>query len=289
MSDHSLAADDEEYLDPGYDSGTPLGDNLLNEFCRAEVEGWHRWAIAAGGRHGHDPELGVSWVDTGCNSVFGNPSHWARPLTADQASAVVADLARRYGEGPGGPYVLFSAFPTPDLRHDGLAPVGHPPLMVRAPIERPSDERPAAGLRIERVSMTQQLLDFERTIVEAFPVDELLPWKPGTFVPPKLLDDGQWHLYVGYDEDGSPVATSAAFVTDHVVNVTWVSCQAASRRRGFGAAMTWAATLADPSKPAMLIASDIGCPVYEKMGYLTLLRFTLWIGERSPSTHPSMR
>jgi hypothetical protein len=50
------------------------------------------------------------------------------------------------------------------------------------------------------------------------------------------------------------------------------------RGRGFGAAVTWAATLADPAKPAVLIASDPGRPVYERMGYLRLMRLTMWGG-----------
>ena len=41
-----------------------------------------------------------------------------------------------------------------------------------------------------------------------------------------------------------------------------------------------AATLADPSKHAVLIASDDGRSVYERMGYLPLTCFTLWIGRR---------
>jgi len=32
----------------------------------------------------------------------------------------------------------------------------------------------------------------------------------------------------------------------------------------------------------MLIASDPGQPVYERMGYLRLSRFTLWVGARKP-------
>ena len=45
-----------------------------------------------------------------------------------------------------------------------------------------------------------------------------------------------------------------------------------------GAAITWAATLADPTKPAVLIASDPGQPVYERMGYLRVMRLTMWGG-----------
>jgi hypothetical protein len=280
--DHELAADEGEYLDPGYDAGTAAGDNLLNDFCRAEVEGWRRWALAAAGRHGSDPDLGVSWADTGCLSVSGNHSQWSRPIDVDQAAAVVEALSTHYGRAPGGPYVVFSAFPTPDLHGLGMRAVGHPPLMVRTAGQPVEAGHPNLSLRIERVSTTQQLLDFERTIIEAFPVEELVPWQPGSFVPAGLLDDDAWHLLVGYDEDGRPVATSAAFVTDHVVDVTWVSCRPESRRRGFGEAMTWGATLIDPSKPAMLIASDDGLPLYQRMGYVTLLRFTLWIGSRPP-------
>jgi hypothetical protein len=41
--------------------------------------------------------------------------------------------------------------------------------------------------------------------------------------------------------------------------------------------MTWAATVADPSLPAVLISSDDGRDVYEALGYLSVIRWTLWI------------
>jgi hypothetical protein len=34
--------------------------------------------------------------------------------------------------------------------------------------------------------------------------------------------------------------------------------------------------VADPALPAVLYASDIGRPVYARMGYQTQFRFTLW-------------
>ena len=45
---------------------------------------------------------------------------------------------------------------------------------------------------------------------------------------------------------------------------------------GYGEALTWAATCVDPSLPAVLIASDLGRPVYERMGYVATSRWTLW-------------
>ncbi len=280
MSDDSLMAAPEEYLDPGYDAVTASGDNLLNDFCRAEVAAWSSWATAAGGRHGHDESLGVSWTDTGCVSLLGNPAHWSRPLDAAQAAAAAAALHTAYAAGSGGGYLLYSAFPTPDLRALGLHPVGHPPLMVR-PADGTDPDRHARHdrLAIVEVADTATLHDFERTLAEAYPIAEVQPWTAGCLVPEALVSTPDWHLYVGYS-DGAPVATAAAFVTDRVVDVTLVSNRPETRGRGFGEAITWAATFADPLKPAMLIASDLGRSIYARMGYLAMMRFTLWVGTR---------
>ena len=53
-----------------------------------------------------------------------------------------------------------------------------------------------------------------------------------------------------------------------------------ARGRGYGAALTWRATLADPTLPALLIATEEGRSVYERMGYTTLFRLTLWSRDR---------
>lgn len=289
MTDDNLMASPEEYLDPGYDATTAPGDNLLNDFCRAEIAAWEGWARAAGGRHGHDATLGTAWADTGCASLFGNPAHWSRPLDPADAAVAVSVLRDAYAAGSGGGYLLYSAYPTPDLRALGLHPVGHPPLMVRPAGPGPGDTPHDPGrdprrdlgqqLSIVEVADTTTLHDFERTLAEAYPVPEVVPWTAGCLVPEALLATPGWHLYVGY-HDGAAVATAAAFASDRVVDVTLVSSRPETRGRGFGAAITWAATLADPSKPAMLIASDLGRSTYARMGYLAVMRFTLWVGRR---------
>ena len=78
--------------------------------------------------------------------------------------------------------------------------------------------------------------------------------------------------------DDRPVACAGVHVTDVCNEVEYVASHEDVRGRGIGAALTWAATLADPTKPAMLIASDPGQPVYERMGYLRLMRLTMWGG-----------
>ena len=56
-----------------------------------------------------------------------------------------------------------------------------------------------------------------------------------------------------------------------------VAVMPAARGRGAGAAVTWAATSAFPSQPAVLIASDDGQPVYARLGYQRLERWTIWL------------
>jgi hypothetical protein len=88
-----------------------------------------------------------------------------------------------------------------------------------------------------------------------------------------------WRFFVGY-RDGRPVATAAAYVTDAVALIEMVAVLPEARNGGVGAAMTAAATLTEPTRPAVLIASDLGRPTYDRLGYLPLTRYSLWLGQR---------
>ena len=63
-------------------------------------------------------------------------------------------------------------------------------------------------------------------------------------------------------------------------HVEFVATLPEGRGKGYGAAVTWAATLARPELHALLIASDMGRPIYERMGYVALERWTLFVGQR---------
>jgi hypothetical protein len=81
------------------------------------------------------------------------------------------------------------------------------------------------------------------------------------------------------------VSVAAAYVGADIIDVAFVATQPQTRRRGYGAALTWRATLADPRLPAVLEASDDGRPVYERMGYRLVGRMSLWERPRDPA-HP---
>ena len=79
----------------------------------------------------------------------------------------------------------------------------------------------------------------------------------------------------------------SGYVGDRLVRVDNIATLDSARGRGYGLAITAAAAAVDPSKPATLIASDLGRGVYERLGFVAMLRFTYWIGSADPE--PSSR
>jgi GNAT superfamily N-acetyltransferase len=270
----SLAADDGEELEDGARPTTPAGDNLVIDHARAEAAAFGALVAAAGGVVSQDDDHGLHLTDTGSATPFGNVAVLTRPAGGD-VGAVVAALGSFYRRRPGGPFMVFSPWPTGDWTAHGFHRVGHPPLMFRPPA--PVDEA-ADGLEVVRVADADTLAALEQTLVEAYPVPELQPWRRGAYLRPGVLDT-EWRFFLGRLE-GRPVATAGAFVTDEVTLVELVSTRPEARGRGFGSALTAAATGVVPDRPAVLIASDDGRRAYEGLGYRPLLRYTLWLGTR---------
>jgi GNAT superfamily N-acetyltransferase len=135
-------------------------------------------------------------------------------------------------------------------------------------------------LEIVRVADAETLETFERTAIDAYPLPELAGLHAGTFMPTALVDDDRFLFFLGL-VDGGPIGTSMAHLGASMSHVEYVSAMPAARGRGYGEAMTWPATTADAEAPSMLIASDLGRPTYERMGYLPMARFTVWAGTRA--------
>jgi GNAT superfamily N-acetyltransferase len=143
--------------------------------------------------------------------------------------------------------------------------------MMRPPAPATVDCVPE--LEIDEATDAATLAELERVLIDGFPV--ALPGSaPGIMLGPGLLG-GPFRQFVGR-VDGRPVATAAAMLSHGVISVENVATLPADRGRGYGEALTWAATLADPTRPAVLIASDPGRPIYERMGFVALHRWTLW-------------
>lgn len=264
-----------EELETGYGPSPPPGDNLCNDYSEGLVAGYTALAEARDQRVLVDDELALT--DGGSPSLFVNIAVVRQPLTEEDWRRAAERMQAFYDEVGGGPYLVFSAWPTPDLTSLGFGRVGHPPLMFR-PVG-PLASTPIEGFDVRPVVDAETAHDWEKTLVEGFPLTELAPVQPGCILPVDAVAAGSWRHWVGY-LDERPVATSSANVGSHHVDVEFVAAVEAARGKGIGRAITATATLADPALPAMLVASDMGRSVYERLGYVTFLRFTLWEGHR---------
>ena len=219
-------------------------------------------------------------VDLGRPSFGGNVATLLAPLFPAGVDEVVAALDDFYEfarDRAAGTVYLFSPWPTPDLRPHGWNLVGYEPLMLR-PAGGEAPPSPP-GLRIEEVRDEENLRAFEIAMVRGFEFAELKAQGPGAMFNAGILADDRYRQWVGYQED-QPVSAAATFVAAGINNVTLVGTVPEARRRGYGAAMTWRATRADPTLPALLIATDAGRSVYEQIGYMSLFRFAVWSRER---------
>lgn len=210
----------------------------------------------------------LALADLGRPSGYMNNATFLRPPAPEQFPFLVDEIEAFFSGQGSGNVDVWSAWPTPDLRARGWELGGHPPLMLRpAGGETPP---PPGELRIEEVTDADGIADFERVLRTAFGQ----PDAPAVFDERVVgLDDVR--MWVGYVDD-QPVATAAVCTTRGVNGVQAIATLPERRGRGFGEALTWRATLAEPDRTAVLLSSDPGRPVYERMGYVALLRFTYW-------------
>jgi hypothetical protein len=255
----------DEHLTHGWEPELAADDSILRSFLLSMVERGEVMAHAVGGRYERWEDVAVA--DPMSPVFFDNTAVLLQPPAyGDLASTIARALAFFPPERH---FVLLSAWPTPDLAEHGLELMGHPPFMLR-PAGGEAPPLPE-GLEVRRVADVQTLGDFVATIVDAYP----MPNAAGTALADPSVLGGPIALFVGY-LDGRPVATAGAHVGCGVNDVEWVSTRSDCRGRGIGAALTWAATLVDPTLPAVLIASDDGQGVYSAMGYVRVQRLTLW-------------
>jgi GNAT superfamily N-acetyltransferase len=267
VADASILPEEGEYLTTGWEPDLDPADTLVRQAVEVFASLPVAVAQAAGRPWRRTPRWAGAWL--GDRGALTNTVALTQP--ADDLSEVVAEAAELIP--PHVPYALMSPWPTSDLRRHGLALVGHPPLMVRLP--GPPPERPRSSPAAHEVLDADRLAAAERVLVEGYPMPELLPLTAGDLLGRSLLD-GDTRVWLA-DVDGEPAATAVAHTAAGVTLVEFVATMPAFRGRGAGAAVTWAATLSDPRRPAVLLASDDGRPVYERMGYFAVERWTVWL------------
>ena len=263
-------------LETGYGPSSPRGDNLLNDFVQDNAASFAAFGAARGDRIGRVENV-VTLIDAGSPLPFSNRAVLERPI--DDIRTVLDHIRPFYDTGPTVPFLLDSAWPTPDLEPIGFTRMGHPPLMVRPP----GDAAPARTARAAHRARRRRPV---RVRLRTHPDRRL------SRAAAAADDRGHDHDAEGARRRRAGITSSAtstaspsprarAYVGDRLVRVDNIATLESARGRGYGLALTAAAAAVDPSKPATLIASDLGRPVYDRLGFVAVMRFTYWLGLRS--------
>jgi GNAT superfamily N-acetyltransferase len=211
---------------------------------------------------------------TGLPGAFFNGAWLLEPPDPDDLRRAVEDLA-----ATGLPFAVHVRTDLPEgiaaAARLGLRDEGRLPCFALEPGPIPP---PMAGITIERADDARwdQFLDVS---AEGFGMPRALAER---LFPASLQADQRLRAFVG-TVDGRPVATAASVRTGSTVGIYSVATVPEARGRGFGTAMTWH-TLADADpgwELAVLQASDMGRPIYERMGFKLVREFAELIGPAS--------
>ncbi len=218
--------------------------------------------------------------------LTGLPMDWFNQVLIDSDEATPADvlagvaLARERGN----PFVVRLREGIDDrfittLARAGLVPAGDEASargMVARPIDRETIGRHAApDLDIRRITDALGIDTHRQVVTAGFGAD------PGVALGtacPDLLARPECVLYVGY-AGTDPVVSGLGWRTGRTIGVYSIATVAWARRRGYGAAMTarvMADGVADGCDVAALQASDMGRPIYERLGFRTVVRYAAY-------------
>jgi GNAT superfamily N-acetyltransferase len=247
------------------------------DFLDAFLANWSdasaAWGTSLGGRVLRREDAVA--VYAGRPAFVANAVTLRSPLVPTGIDDLMQALDAHYGFPTGertGRVLIFSAWPTPDLSQYGWTLLGDAPLMLRQPGGEIPESR--SGLRVVAVRDETSLRHAELVTVRGFGIRDPEIQGPGGLFGSALLDDERMRMWVGYAGD-TPVTTSACYVSAGITNVINVATLPEARGRGYGSEVTWHATLTGPFLPSLLIASEQGRPVYERMGFSTIRQFTL--------------
>ena len=198
----------------------------------------------------------VGHVVEEARAFFGRRLPWkivATPETAEMAARAATSVSMR--AGPSEPGLAIEAIPAA------------PP--------------PPAGLTIVEAENADEFRAFRKAGGIGFRIPRWILRVSMPSLPPRPAIPGAGvRFFVGYVA-GRPVTTSALFVSDRIAGIFFVATIPSARRRGFGAAMTWAALEAARragAETGFLQASAMGRPLYEQMGFRWVTDYAQWTG-----------
>ncbi|MGE3661355.1 MAG: hypothetical protein AB7G09_08620 [Pseudonocardia sp.] len=209
-------------------------------------------------------------ADAGRPASFFNAAVLLAPV--EDLPGLLDEIEARVAGGTGDVY-LWSLWPTPDLRPRGWELDGHPPLCVRPPLAVQPAPAPPPGPAPARVRTPGALAEWERVLVDGYPVPDAAPARPGRLVGPALLDDDRIRFW----SSGEPVeAISAQFVAHGIASFALGVTLPGARRSGHWYRHAAARLRTEPDLWHAGVFADTSRPGAERIGFVPVLRHTLW-------------
>ena len=220
----------DEVLSTGAGAATPPGDNLCNDYAQGLADAFGSLAAARGDRVAHDDTAALS--DAGSPSMFGNVAVIRRPVDESAWPALAAQMLALSSGRPGGSFLVFSAWPTPDLRELDF---GGSVIRRSCSVRRvPLHDEPIDDFEIRPVTDATTARGWEHALVHGYPEAGVAAVR-GRMLPPRARPRApRWRHWVGYLA-GEAVGTASALVGDHHVDVEFISTLESARGRGIGA------------------------------------------------------
>jgi ribosomal protein S18 acetylase RimI-like enzyme len=247
--------------------------------------------LAGGGVERDDPEVG--WVLGGSPIDYDNAVYRARLTegTADRAIAEsIAELDRLGVAGTWhvGPWSTPADLPE-RLLAAGFADDGAEPGMARLLIDLP-DAPPPAGTRFAEVADADGLRTWAAILADGFGEGPReAEWAAEVYgvlgVGPRSR-----HRLVTAHLDGEPAAAAALLLDGGVAGIYFVGTRPRFRGRGLGAAITahaMALAAEAGAGTAVLGASPMGRPVFERLGFTTVATIRVFARPATTAAAPS--
>lgn len=140
--------------------------------------------------------------------------------------------------------------------------------------ERPGSNTSAKG-DLAREPDEGSIDDWCRVVVAGYPVHELDPYEPGALFDARTLGDPAWTMHVGY-AGGEPVTASALYVSDGLALLALGVTTEAARGKGYWYGMVRTRLARAGDRIAAALFSDMSQPGAEKLGFIPIVRFTVW-------------
>jgi hypothetical protein len=276
MSTMSTTAD--PHLTTGWEPDAPVGDTVLRRYLSCWAHLTEAFAMAGGGHTTWAP--GYAAADLGRPGGFFNAATLLRPPDPATLDETLDEIEAFYEHGTGEVH-LWSAWPTPDLRRRSWRLMGHPPLLVRPPADifpAPAPPRPRP-VDVADVTDPEAMADWERVAIEGYPLDELAGAPGGALANPRLLDDERLRFTVGR-HDGVPASIGTLFTDDGIGCFALGVTRPEARHQGHWWAHAVRRIDAAPGLWMTGVFSDDSRPGAERLGFLPVLRLTLWARSR---------